>query len=985
MFHRKTRGILPALAGLLLVAATFAPALALTPVQQNADHEIHLPAYDLSGHRSLAADLASREAELALTERYGGPWRVLSWNPQSHTPRLVQGSARLAPGVRDAGDLADRARAVVRDNASLLRVDPAQLELRATPSARGKWVAHFQQTWRGLEVWSARVRVAFADDGRLLLMGSDCHDDIDLDPAPSLTAAEAAAIATADLPFDPATDSIDGEPELMVLPYPVSETKVEHRLVWRLRVRTDNPLGIWVTSVDAHDGAILWRTNDIHFAHGGGSEAEVQRGSYCSGTSAVPVPHLRVIVSGLGTAYTDAAGDWSLAGGSGSYSVSADLYGPYVDIYNFGGDQALFTGTVDDGAPLTVRFDEANSQRDERDSFDAVNLIHDFFQGFAPEYAYVNGRMLTRVSRTDYYCPGNAWFDGSSINMCAAGGSYANTGEIQGVVEHEYGHGVQADLIGYQGEQGLGEGNADILANLITQDPVIGRGFYAGNCSGGIRSSDNNLVYPEDVIGQPIHSAGRVIAGFNWDAMELLQARYGQEQGTLIAAANWHYGRLLLQPTTQPDQVYATFFADDDDGNLDNGTPHYDIYCEAAGNHGFDCPEILAGVFISHAPHPYSGQQAGDYIVEVQTQSLGGGMIDPASVALHYRVDGGAFQAVPMAGGNPNQFTAAIPNQAYGSVVEYYVEAANDLGATGTSPQSAPSDLHYFEVGDRFTEDMETETAWIAGADDDTASSGRWERADPQATTAGGGTAQPENDHTPAGALCWITGAAAGSSAGSYDVDNGKTTLFSPVFDLAGADAASVTYWKWYTDNLGGAPDADVWRVDVSNDGGQTWTGVEQTSDDTTEWTQVSVNLLAVFPALDRVQFRFVASDTGEGSLVEAGVDDFVLVASFDMTDVDDGLSLAFPTALAQNHPNPFNPRTEIRFSLETAGPARLRVYDARGRVVKVLADGPRSSGEHAIIWDGTDAYGKPVASGVYFYRLETDERSISKRMVLLK
>lgn len=985
MSKKMMRGILPALAGLVLVAATFAPALALAPVPQNADYEIQLPAFDLPGHQSLAQDLASYEAEHALADRYGGSWRVVSWNPQTNTPHLMQGSARLSPGVRDAGDLAERARAVVRDNAALLRVDPEQLELRATPNARGKWVAHFQQTWRGLEVWQARVRVAFSADGRLLLLGSDCHDDIALDPAPALPAASAVAIAKAGLPFDPATDTVEGEPELMVLPYPVSATAVEHHLVWRMRVRTDKPLGVWVTHVDAHDGTILWRTNDIRFAHGGDSEAEVQRGTWCEGTVTVPVPYLRVVVSGLGTAYTDAAGDWSLAGGSGSYSVSADLYGPYVDITNYGGDQAQFTGTVADGVPLTIRFDDGNAQRDERDTFDAVNLIHSFFQSFAPEYGYVFSLMPARVSRTDYYCPGNAWYDGVSINLCAASGTYANTGEIQGVVHHEYGHGVQEDLIGYQGDQGLGEGNADILANLITQDPVIARGYWISNCVSGLRTSDNNLVYPDDVIGEPIHDAGRVIAGFNWDAMELLQAQHGATQGTHIAATNWHYGRLLLQPTTQPDQVYATFFADDDDGDMDNGTPHFDAYCEAAGNHGFDCPEVLVGVFISHTPHPYSGQQVGGYYVEAQTQSLGGGVIVPSSVALHYRVDGGAFQDVAMSGGNPNQFSTEIPHQAYGSVVEYYIEAANDLGATGTSPSSAPTDLHYFAVGDEFNEEMETATAWVAGAADDNASSGQWERADPQATSSNGGTAQPEDDHTPAGTLCWITGAAAGSSAGSNDVDGGKTTLYSPVFDLAGADAASVTYWKWYTNDLGGAPEADWWNVAVSNDGGQTWTSVEHSMDDTTAWTQVSVNLLSVFASLDKVQFRFVAEDAGSGSLVEAGVDDFVLLASFGMTGVDDGLSVGFPTALAQNHPNPFNPRTEIRFSLEQAGSARLRVFDAGGRVVKVLADGPLPAGQHQVVWDGTDARGNAVASGVYFYRLETDEHSVSKRMVLLK
>ncbi len=155
---------------------------------------------------------------------------------------------------------------------------------------------------------------------------------------------------------------------------------------------------------------------------------------------------------------------------------------------------------------------------------------------------------------------------------------------MQQVVEHEFGHGIQDHLLGgTQGGQGLGEGNADIIGNLITQDPIIGRGFYVGNCVSGIRNSLNTLRYPGDVVGQEIHFAGQVIAGFNWDAMVLLQAQMGAARpGTLKTASDWHFGRMLLQPTTQPDQVLATFVANDDNGDLGDGTPDHAIYSEAA-------------------------------------------------------------------------------------------------------------------------------------------------------------------------------------------------------------------------------------------------------------------------------------------------------------------------------------------------------------------------------------------------------------------
>jgi len=89
--------------------------------------------------------------------------------------------------------------------------------------------------------------------------------------------------------------------------------------------------------------------------------------------------------------------------------------------------------------------------------------------------------------------------------------------------------------------------------------------------------------------------------------------------------------------------------------------------------------------------------------------------------------------------------------------------------------------------------------------------------------------------------------------------------------------------------------------------------------------------------------------------------------------------------SLEQNHPNPFNPETTIRFTLEAQTHVRLSVYDAKGRQVTTLIDDARSAGPHMARWNGTDAAGAPVSSGVYFYRMRAGNRSLSKRMVLLK
>jgi predicted lipoprotein with Yx(FWY)xxD motif len=88
---------------------------------------------------------------------------------------------------------------------------------------------------------------------------------------------------------------------------------------------------------------------------------------------------------------------------------------------------------------------------------------------------------------------------------------------------------------------------------------------------------------------------------------------------------------------------------------------------------------------------------------------------------------------------------------------------------------------------------------------------------------------------------------------------------------------------------------------------------------------------------------------------------------------------------LAQNHPNPFNPVTTIRFGLKERGPARLSIYDAAGRLVRTLVDDTRPAGAYSIEWDGRDTEGRAVASGVYFYCLRADAFEQTRKMVLLK
>lgn len=89
--------------------------------------------------------------------------------------------------------------------------------------------------------------------------------------------------------------------------------------------------------------------------------------------------------------------------------------------------------------------------------------------------------------------------------------------------------------------------------------------------------------------------------------------------------------------------------------------------------------------------------------------------------------------------------------------------------------------------------------------------------------------------------------------------------------------------------------------------------------------------------------------------------------------------------SLLQNYPNPFNPVTKIDFSLAEGTNVRLEIYNVRGQRVRTLVDDHLAAGAHFVHWDSKDMNGQPVAAGIYFYRLTTDHRMATKKMLLLK
>jgi len=396
----------------------------------------------------------------------------------------------------------------------------------------------------------------------------------------------------------------------------------------------------------------------------------------------------------------------------------------------------------------------------------------------------------------------------------------------------------------------------------------------------------------------------------------------------------------------------------------------------------------IAGPEITDVDGPVAtSDTAGPYTITARVN-------DPSTVAdvtLYWRIGNMNWQSQPMSGAG-DLYSADIPGQPAHTAVAYYVAATDGGALASTAPENAPSahfDLVITETFYATEAEDPGDPAWTLGVPGDGASTGNWVRAEPVGTTYNGVIVQTDVDHTPdPGAACYVTqNGPVGGPAGDYDVDDGCTTLLSPVFQLSTAERAFVTYWRWFGQT--GLTVDDDWVVEATNNGGATWVEVERISGNQNSWNFVAVELGLLgggFDLTDQVQLRFLACDEGGGGLVEAAIDDFDLLYFMgNVSPVENPTPVAKAVVLRQNQPNPFNPATNITFALPREAEVDLAVFGVDGRRVATLASEVMSAGEHTVTWRGRDESGRRVASGTYFYRLMADGQLQVKRMVMVK
>lgn len=191
-----------------------------------------------------------------------------------------------------------------------------------------------------------------------------------------------------------------------------------------------------------------------------------------------------------------------------------------------------------------------------------------------------------------YYQPGDAY-----IRLLSAGQSCPNMAFVNDIIYHEWGHGLNDHTGKRLGiyDTSFSEGVGDITAAFITEDPVIGRGFYIGS-DAGLRTLENNYTDHDTEGGA--HKRGGIISGAFWDLRIALQEVHGRAKGAYLASELFF--RHLLYADTMYESYAALLRVDDDDANPATRSPHFCLINEIFSSRGLaprvsDCQWTRAG------------------------------------------------------------------------------------------------------------------------------------------------------------------------------------------------------------------------------------------------------------------------------------------------------------------------------------------------------------------------------------------------------
>jgi len=656
----------------------------------------HIPASEPrnGGLTDVQNQLTTGQAWQDFLAQHEGHWTV-RWDEATRTPARFYGQGwAIEPSTLEDDVSAFRlARSMLAEFHPLLggdALDLASLTPEVVDRRAGITTVTFAQNWHGIPVEDVRISLRFKA-GRFVMGQLESMPGIDLDRQPTISQGDALQLGIEALDWLASEVEVDSRDGLRVFPIRRAGT-MDYRLAWRFAVRSKTQPSYRILWVDANTGELVAWRETMRFA-----QARVL------GERDDRYPLNGLTESPMAFATIETASSNDTADRSGLVTLDQDLpvevsWSPgsqWTNIRNLaGGGLAVHSDrleTDNSGLLAVPDSDLGNSaQRRVRAQIDAHIAFHEVRERASridSDSAWVQERVVVRVNSDESRC--NAWFDEESrLNFMQQGQGCHNTARLADVIYHEYGHGFHLWNIipgaGGWGDGSLGEGLSDYLSATITNSSDLAPGFFTSG-SQPLRDLHTDLRWPDDIHEDP-HMTGVIIAGALWDLRSLLVDVYGEDDG--VEHADFLYWNVTMRAEDIPDAYDEVLLADDDNGNLADGTPNQCLIDDAFGRHGLG-PGDNAGngqaiVQVEHSPPVIAIEPQEGLAIAVHTTLANPECADAdiRSVVVHYSHDAQGplddFAAIDLSSADDMSFEGLLPGSDHGSLLRYYVEVFDD-------------------------------------------------------------------------------------------------------------------------------------------------------------------------------------------------------------------------------------------------------------------------------------------------------------------
>ncbi|MFH2006957.1 MAG: MYXO-CTERM sorting domain-containing protein [bacterium] len=812
----------------------------------------------------------------------GGRWRSM-WDAHTDVPLRVYGSGIPAPGaVSSAAQAAHHSWVLLTRYVDLLApgASPGDFVLVSNEVHRGVRSVGFYQLHQGLRVLTGQVSFRFKHD-RMLALGSEALPRVDAPVGGTVVSqgvAEQAARAWIwdDFGWNVGVLGVEGP---AVLPIVRERGGVEYHTVWAVTVHSRTPLARWAVYVDVATAEVVARRQLLRFYTG---TVQYNVPVRWPGDTRIDAPAVRADLTVDGNAQTSDASGMVTWSATSMASVHTACTGPRADIINDAGGAASATLSLADGGAAT--WNDANTEfvDSQLASFVHANEIKVFARALNPFMGWLNGQITVTVNM-DQTC--NAVSDGDQIYFFRANNQCENTGRISDVLYHEFGHSFHANSIIWgvgDFDESLSEGLADYTSATYTGDPGMGRGFfYSSQPLRHIDPSNTEYVWPDDITGES-HQNGLIVSGALWDLRKELIADYGDAEG--VAITDRLFYAAMQRASDIPSSYVAVLVEDDDDGDLENGTPNGCAIKRSFGLHGLTGSQSLFGGVIIHPPTA----QGTRISIEARDPGDGCDPQDVTAVSLDWEVRGnpGNSGTVDMTLDGSAFYTGDIPPQDVNSVVRYRVTVELSEGLSVTFPDNPADPMYELYVGqltEIYCTDFETNPwneGWTHGltAGQSSAGADDWHWGPSEAGSASGDPVAPFSGDNVIGND--LGGTIDGNQFNGLYQSNKVNYALSPVVDATGFDSVRLQYRRWLNVEDGHFDQGTIYANDS-----EAWTNLDSNAGDGSnthhqdrEWRFHDVDLTPYLDADGTVQVKFeIASDGG----LELGgwtIDDFCIL-----------------------------------------------------------------------------------------------------------